>query len=713
MLRPGWRFLARAFLPITFGISLTGPAVVARVNPELIVADAEGRTSVATKSPDCRIGGQTATGDVRTIRCADVAGPEFPTETWIEQPPWISSHLAHLDSSRFCVTESSSAIVPAVAEGHWLRLLRLGVAECLGTLQLPFQRRFQAKDAGAVVPLPAGDFLALLNDARGRITGVSHPTRIAGNTQHRFKLETAKQSGTLVVTLDFPHGVEDRFAKLVVLDDSSSMRPPDAVAISRSGVVAIWYALTMPTARVALRSSKLAWSHRDIQFHRGTVTHIDGRASPLPSLDVIITAPDTLQETATLFITRQDGGTRLADREGVTAGSHRFDALPPEPLLAHLLLGEWHFTRRVDLSEGDGKAIFELRPIALHGRVLVGDDPSAATIRLSRGHSTTTQEAGEDGKYEALLWEPGRYSVRITVEGRASEFTELVRIDGAGQRDFHIPNSRHVIHITDAETGKDVEGATVSFANTWTSITGEQQRIRQQVSASKGSVELPPLRPGSLELRVFAKGYSDYGPADHEVVASGTHTIPVSLSPDDGGMEFTIRLPSGTPAAGAEFMLYRNDGSAAFATVAGHDGRVTVPRGSTGDLVVVRHADAASTAMNWLEAKGRRTWDLEQSAEPLVVRVERADGAAVPFAPVALLVNGIRLAGLPLAAFTASPAGTDHGGMWTARNLPRGAVSLIAAERSTRTPIESGAWDALATTVSYPWPSTVRLRALH
>jgi hypothetical protein len=57
-------------------------------------------------------------------------------------------------------------------------------------------------------------------------------------------------------------------------------------------------------------------------------------------------------------------------------------------------------------------------------------------------------------------------------------------------------------------------------------------------------------------------------------------------------------------------------------------------------------------------------------------------------------------------------AHTDENGFWTARNLPQATVRVLVWSHRLHGQAASGALDALATEIEYPWPATVDLRAV-
>jgi hypothetical protein len=145
------------------------------------------------------------------------------------------------------------------------------------------------------------------------------------------------------------------------------------------------------------------------------------------------------------------------------------------------------------------------------------------------------------------------------------------------------------------------------------------------------------------------------------------------------------------------------------------EGVVRPPRNRPGFLLA-KHPGAAFLVREWLpqEGEGEVVWSFPPAADrPLTIQVKDSSGkSAAPRAELVLWVGGRRLSGGVLFWLAGAPPSADQNGFWTAKNLPPGPVGVLAWGRRVGSDARAGALDNQATTVPYPWPDPVEVRAL-
>jgi hypothetical protein len=129
--------------------------------------------------------------------------------------------------------------------------------------------------------------------------------------------------------------------------------------------------------------------------------------------------------------------------------------------------------------------------------------------------------------------------------------------------------------------------------------------------------------------------------------------------------------------------------------------------------LLARHDDAGFVVrdLDEIPAGGLRIGLASPAAAPLALQAVDGFGAPVPWADVALFVDGRRLSGAALGWLTENPSATNRRGFWSGRNLPAQKVSVLVWHAEARERARSGALDHLRREIPYPWRETTRLFA--
>lgn len=546
-----------------------------------------------------------------------------------------------------------------------------------------FDRRVPARDAHTPVQMPegrvvAGRFDKKTNDA----IALTRPVDIRSGTTTRVWPAAPSESDLLVVLTKPPELMLSKpIDARLVLDDGTSKKAPDVIVNGFERIIAIWYGVSARTAKVSLQSTAAFWAPQDVRFTRGKVTTVRSTVARLPKVSVSIDGNELPQSMAL------DVGSRHLD---VGAGVHDVEALPAEPLRVTLTIGKWKFNKDVDLSSGnDAQVAFDLEPIAVHGTVFHGDRAAPADIAFRSGEDEWVHvETDERGQYEATFWAPDEHTIRVKLkDSSAPPFLDAFReISKSGTLDFHVPRTDYVVHVRDATTGRGVAGARVIAGSIWIDDASRSHEEAQRVATdADGTAILPPLRKGQLIVDVHAEGFAAVEPL-RMAVDDEHHELEIALQPLRSAMTLQLMLPSGAPAAGADVWAFSDAMQPLWRGTVDAAGALEVPDVAAHALLLIRHANAASTIRRVIASE---TWTLEPAAEPLTLAASKA-GA------VALWIDGVQLSGPPLAFAAWSGPATNPAGVWIGRNLPRKPLQVLVS------PGASG-----AQRVDYPWPARV------
>jgi len=384
----------------------------------------------------------------------------------------------------------------------------------------------------------------------------------------------------------------------------------------------------------------------------------------------------------------------------------------------------------VNLSAGGIERLtVQLKPRAMvSGTVFRGDQAHSAKLTFTTVTQKTIKvRTDANGAYEVVLVDPLRMVV-IELDGvKSGPYTELFSpvIAEAQERDLHVPKAEPRVKVVDTTTGKGIPNASVIARNIYyppeaTDEDAEAQKIvvsLKLVTDVTGVAWLPPLRQGSLELQVTAEGYMPMPqPVEERVEGTANQTFEVPLEPVGETVALHLRLPNGEPATRADVSLVDSleSGESMFTERADGEGVVHAPRKQAGFLLI-KHPAAGFLVREWPPQSGDEEpeWVLPAPAgQALTIQVVDASGQnAVANAELALWVQNQRLAGATLAWLTGTSL-ADTYGAWTATNLPRGPVAVLAWGPRVRDEAWSGRLDAQASEAEPPWPNPVVVRAI-
>lgn len=584
-------------------------------------------------------------------------------------------------------------------------------------------RRRAVEQVGEGVLLPAGRAIGALWDRKvKRYVALSRPFEVRGGQTVQIPLRRPKGVAHLIVQLQ-RQAVASTARGLGVelgLKQRREERPPDLTVLTADRVHAVWYGLEPGPAELRARSGQTFLGPELIDLLPGRIEHLAGELKPRPSLEVALDLPAVLRQGELLLVVRRSPtGEILAEQTlKPDALEHRFEGLPPTRLEVDLVvdsrIGPGSFTRSVDLGSGaDGFLLLDPELITLRGTVERGGQGSPAELIFETVTRTRLEaRADADGAYEAVLVDPVR-SVAVLLEGAREPYLEIFSPEIAESRelDIHLPKGDLRARVVDAVTGEGIPGVAVSLLHGDVATVGYSLDLPTDET---GTVQLPLLRPGTLEIHASAEGYSQRRPVQAKVDGRTDQVFEVRLEPFGEKVALRLLLPSGAPAAGAELLLLDSlETELSLASLrADGEGMAEAPRHA--GLLLIKHRAAGFLVRPWRPREGEveMEWSLPAPAD-LTVRARDASGRnAAAQTGLTLWVEGHRLSGPALSWLTGTDFQTDASGLWVGRNLPQSPVEVLAWVRSAGERARKGKLDALATGVPYPWPKVVEVRAV-
>lgn len=527
-----------------------------------------------------------------------------------------------------------------------------------------FDRRLRDR----VVQMPAGDRVILgrfdrrTNDA----IALSRPVTIkARETQYVWPGEPT--TSDVLVILRKPPALQVRKTPPSA-GLSLNGRKADVLVNGSDRIVAVWYGVDAPRAKIAFHSDAARWEAREIRLTPGRIATIRDEVQPLPSAKVSVNAPVNTRFPDEVFLeVARAAEKEVLRRVSAGLGVHELAELPAELLRVTLRLGQWEWSKMLDLSRGeDGQVGFDIEPVTIFGTVYHGREPAQAELSFLNGDDRwAVVNTDERGRYETTLWWTDVQTVRVTLPGLAPFLDPFREIFTSGRVDFHVPRTDYRVRVRDAQTGRGIAGARVTAG----SETGSGLRVAQRVTTNgDGEARLPPVRDGALVVHVSADNYASAEPR-RMVVDDEHHTLEFALQPLRTVATVRVLLPSGAPAAGAEVWAFDPAMRPAWRGSATAEGVLELPDLPPGALLLVRHPQAATG----VRRTGDREWRLEAPREPLTLEAEAN-------APIAVWLDDIRLSG-PALSFAAwsGPSANPHG-RWVGRNLPRRELTIATGE---------------------------------
>lgn len=586
------------------------------------------------------------------------------------------------------------ALAPSVAvpAGASFRLVHLRT-ETKGQWRSMFDRRAVGNRVRTGVAMPVGSVLTGLFDAKsGDAIALAKPVNVeVGKTVFATPAPPKKGSDVMVVL------TRPREAKAEKNDLSLSLdqRAPDVVVAAKDRIIAVWYAVDARKVTLHTTSKTLRFDPVELTLNPGKVTTHRAKLALLPSITLNIHTPVEREMRAELR--RVHTSAALQQFDVKPNREYRFESVPAEPLEVALTFGPWQFKKQVDLAAGaDESVIFDLNPMTVTGTVFHGRDPAPkATIDFHADKGVERVIADEAGRYEAILWRRDDYVAEVKVPKVSMAFAEgPFEVTRSTELDFRVPNTNFEVDVKDAVTGKPIGGASVFAASVSKHGEGERNVVQTAISDERGRAILPPLREGSLQVRARKDGYHDSEP-----------TKDLVASVDDEGHYEILLKPVGETirvnvAAGAEVWAVASTTGyeqPLWRGAADQNGRIDIPQ-RVKDAVFLVRAEGFAPAIR----KIAEEWTLTNATAPLTLKLDRQSR-------LALWIDGMRVSGAALIFLTRSLDATQSNGIWTAAALPAQPLRVLAWRKAA---IESGAFDAVAETLNYPWPPVVEIRSV-
>lgn len=616
-----------------------------------------------------------------------------------------------------------------------LRLLHLDPVTPEGRVTHGFLRSVTADRQKEPVLMPAGRVVGLVwNRKANRYAAVSRPVEVRAGTTAGIHPTTEQGVSDVLAILGRHRPVEvaaEDDVELSLEDGAGQVRRPDLLMPASGWIYALWYDVEGKVAKVRAESGTEYLDPTEVVLEPGGVATLRGEMDPRPHLDVRLDLPPELKpEKATLIVGRRHDREKLVEQElsldpnAVT----RIEGLDPTELLVWLMLDAkalWKLEERVDLSDGVGRELtFRPRPILLSGTLYHGDEPTPGRIRLvvfdtrrSGGDKAELDvEVDQEGNYQAVLFDGGRFSMLVElpgVPGPPMPIYHVPYIEEDTEFDVRIPRSGVRVRVVDAVTGEPVEGAEVVARNKFDLEEGGEVSTRDAPSWTatddEGWAMLPPQYPGEISVRASHGDYLRPEMVEGRILPDQLAELVVALEPPSGTQVLRLQLPDGRPAGGAELraqpaawdvptLLWQGQADAA--------GEAQVPEVAEGHWLLVRHPQAGSWIQRWESLKDEAvTWTLPEAAGPLALRTVGLDGEPVGWMAFAVRFPTTWTAGNTLAWLTRSPVAASRGhGLWTARHLPAQPLEIHAGDAGTLTLAAQGFLSGTSVRVTPPWP---------
>jgi hypothetical protein len=653
--------------------------------------------------------------------------PDSSARLWVEQPPSITPFLwrAAGDPRRSPTVVSLPLVDAGTITARRPRtppgdVMFVHVASPVvgGPLQRSFERNVPDREAAAGVPFPVGPAVAAATDRRTHtVTVLSRPIPVIAGKSAHAELLAPKSGSDVFAILERSNDAAGSATPLLTVGERKVN--PDVLIDGPDRMVAIWYGVVGSAAALSVTSARLYVVSRELPLNVRGVTNVSAVLKVRPELTVRVKV--TGREIPEMKVTLQPSGSQVVTaREAVRPNEpHTFREIEPLTFDVALELGDWRMVKTADLTSGESAAVaFTLEPIHVTGTVFSGARPVQATVGFRGDGKWAEFESDDRGEYHATLWRAQRYLVRVRAaddEPAREPLSDSVKIESDRTLDFHLPDGRIAVKVVDAESHAGIAKAKVAVSSRWIDdVEGRKSTTTPVAVDADGLALLPPSRSGTLEIFAGAPGYLDHAPLVVPIDAGDSRTIELALQPQGAGAMLTLSLPGGAPAAGAEVEADRITGATRLVGTADAAGQLLVPAAPASGLLLVRHPLAATELHPWSDSPEPQHWTLSSPAEPLVVRAETLTGGHPDYGypiPITLWLGGVKLSPSATAFATWFLATTDNDGLWTARNLPRAAIRIVAGRTGGRTGPEPT--DVLAQEVGYPWPATVRIRAIN
>ena len=621
---------------------------------------------------------------------------------------------------------------PAEAEGQLaLHLLHAGNYRENGFLRWELMVRRPRGEVGEGVVMPEGRALAGIWDSRSqRYLALSRPFVVPASGTVEAPISAPGRGTDVLLRVGWGSTTggpsDDDFRLWAAVDGEK--REPSAIVTAAFRTFAVWYGLTGEQGQVLGETSR-SYVSEPLELVPGTVQWLTTTLAAKASLEVEL-RPSTarLLEGSRLELRRTPSGEVLDERRLKAAARRQyFDGLVPGTFEVALQTELGEHRRSAELGDGErGVLVLEPQVVNLFGMVTRADRGLAdATLTFSNSDGETRETVSDEtGAYEVALLAPVRMASIAPAADELPPFVELFfpPLDESSERNFSLPSTVVRVRVLNEETGAGVASANISVRNTFMAqdagdaVADPQERVvAQEVTANEqGLALLPPLRRGSAEITVTARGYEAMEVPRRVAIERDDQEseLEIVLKPAGETVSLRLALASGSPATGASVFVLEpgRGGRALFRAQTDAEGSAAVPRRTRG-ILLATHPEAATLMVEWRppdESAVRLELPLV-SPVPFQVRVRDARGGPVARAELAVRIGGHHLSGLALAAATGGAARTDEQGYWATRALPPGPVEVVAWALPSRGVAAAGMLDSQAVTVPFPWPQIVDL----
>jgi hypothetical protein len=313
--------------------------------------------------------------------------------------------------------------------------------------------------ADAVIPLlmPEGDVVAGLFDRKtGDAVALTRRVRVQRDKLAYVTPKAPKDGSDILAVLDRP-GIRPRSQTedaALMLRTPNGDRAPDILSDTSNRVIAIWYGVSARSADLVFQSSAERVPTETLRLVPGHVVTIRRPIASLPAADIEVRAPESLAKLELEVQTITGSTIRTLD---VTRGNTRVEHLPAEELTCTLSSGQWHFTKKLDLTSGaDAHVTFDIEPLIVEGNVFLGDRATPAAVSFGVGKRELTKtDTDASGHYRIMLFAPGTYVARVAIMQTEPFLQAFLDVDAPHtDLDFHVPHNEFSVRVFDRRTGK-------------------------------------------------------------------------------------------------------------------------------------------------------------------------------------------------------------------------------------------------------------------
>jgi len=607
--------------------------------------------------------------------------------------------------------------------------LELSEGELVHVLSLPasgdgekvyaFQRTIEFSDRERALLVPEGKAVALLYDRKAkRYSGVCRPVETSVSAPAFVAPLPEVPRTDVLAILDHPsvEGYRANLSLRLRVPDAAP-RLPDVIAPLPGVIYAIWYDVSGRSGVLEGESNRLHLIPAEIPLvGTGIETH-RGRLQLRPSLRVGLELPPSLNpEALKLVVSRLDDRTILFEKSlGPELQPTEILDLPPAELVVSLTVVEglsWTMRQTADLREVSSReVIFKPESMILSGRVLHGNEPSVASLRIftdqTEPGSVLTVDTDEDGYYEASFWSKGRYPIHTHIPELHGPDYKIWSpyIEGDTVFDIQVPRSDVVVRVRNSADGTPIAGARVVYTSTFTRNGKRGGNSRNSETDSEGLAALAPIPPGELVVEVTKEGFLPADPVIGAVEEDASWEISVGLEPLGDTTPLAILLPDGRPAGLAELRAQRSawDEPPLWEGRANQRGVAEIPDRVLGSWLLIRHPEAGSWIQGWSSA-AEPIWVLPLAGGSLTLRSVGAGESVQAWSGLALRFPQAWVAGSSLAWLACTTVGGTNGeGLWRAERLPALELRAVAGSVEIVRLALEGFLDGSAETLSPPW----------